>query len=737
MFELSVARKYLMPRWRQISVSVISLISIFVIALVVWLITVFFSVTTGLEKRWIDKLVAITAPLRLTPTDAYYNSYYYQIDNISAAAQYSPKSIAEKMRAPVTDPYDPSIDEEPPASLPPADRDAQGALKDPVKGVYAAIAALQATGSYPGLTAQDFEMTFSSIRLRMLRNTPKSSQANATAKLQENQGFLSHAIYLTSLDENSPSLEKTLITPRMADISNLFHLLAISSTNIQEDSPEGTPLLEKSIFQKRLENFLANSSIAQLQTPDGGWVLPKSFYANLDEAFSPIVISIATDPLENALGSPRTLFVPRKESEANAWKTAIEAAGHKASLARLHIPPHLQTIQKMELETSSGQSLSLPMSTRLILQEHLLLPAKAVEGTALRTYQAKDVLFNLEFEIQGRQLKGVTPFGTLTFGEAALKTDFPAPEAAQTSQSHPLWIHHDHLPSRHLVIPDDADNGKGVVLPKSFQDAGVLLGDQGYLSYFTPTASSLQEQRIPIFVAGFYDPGIIPLGGKLVLVDREVTSLIRSAYNQDSHSLGNGINVHFNHIEQAEKLKAALQSALDAQGLGQYWKVETFREYDFAKELIQQLQSEKHVFTLISLVIIIVACSNIISMLVILVNDKKKEIGILLSMGATSRSIAAIFGLCGLIIGFMGSALGIAGAMITLHNLEALISLISQLQGYSAFNAHYYGGNLPNELNPQVLLLVIGSTSAISLLAGLVPAIKASLLRPSSILRSE
>src|ERR1700704_6021378 len=96
MFELSVALKYLIPRRRQLSVSIISLISVLVIALVVWLIVVFFSVTNGLEKNWIQKLTALTAPLRITPTEAYYNSYYYQIDSISDASQYNPKTIREK-----------------------------------------------------------------------------------------------------------------------------------------------------------------------------------------------------------------------------------------------------------------------------------------------------------------------------------------------------------------------------------------------------------------------------------------------------------------------------------------------------------------------------------------------------------------------------------------------------------------------------------------------------------------
>src|SRR5438445_12722145 len=110
MFELSVAFKYLIPRWRQLSVSIISIISILVIALVVWLILVFFSVSNGLEKIWMEKLTALTAPVRLTPTQAYYQSYYYQVDSISEHSQFTQKSIQEKRESAISDPYNPDID---------------------------------------------------------------------------------------------------------------------------------------------------------------------------------------------------------------------------------------------------------------------------------------------------------------------------------------------------------------------------------------------------------------------------------------------------------------------------------------------------------------------------------------------------------------------------------------------------------------------------------------------------
>jgi lipoprotein-releasing system permease protein len=124
-------------------------------------------------------------------------------------------------------------------------------------------------------------------------------------------------------------------------------------------------------------------------------------------------------------------------------------------------------------------------------------------------------------------------------------------------------------------------------------------------------------------------------------------------------------------------------------------------------------------------------------MLVILVNDKKIEIGILRSMGATSWTIATIFGWCGMVMGCLGSLIGTIAAMVTLKNLQPLINLLSKIQGYEMFNPIYYGETLPAELSFETLGLVILATALISCLAGLIPAVKASLLRPSAILRSE
>lgn len=513
MFELSVAFKYLTPRCRQLSVSIISLISILVIALVVWLIVVFFSVTYGLEKSWINKLIALTAPVRVIPTQAYYQSYYYQIDSISNDSNYAYKSIGEKRVAEKSNPYDPEVDEQIPRGWPKPDFGSDRSLKDPVKMAFSIIE------KYPELKGADFEMGNGNLHLLLYRKTEKGEESLAEIR----QGS-----FVGTYPSANPNLRKTLLPLTAADLSNLLI-----------HAPD-----------KRLNSFFEkNSSFPQLPT----------------------------DPIL----------------------------------------------------------------------------------------------------------------------------------------------------------------GEGVLLPRSFREVGVRVGDEGTLSYVAPSASSLQEQRTKIFVAGFYDPGIIPLGGKFVLANPGLVSVIRTLSGQEEGSYSNGINVYFDDLDKAPLVKKNLEQAFKEAGIAPYWKIETYREFDFTKDLIQQLRSEKNLFSILATLIIIVACSNIISMLIILVNDKKTEIGILRSMGATSGSIALIFGTCGIVMGVLGSAIGILAAIVTLNNLQSLIGLVSRIQGYELFNSHFYGEALPNELSFTTLGAVIIATAIISLIAGLVPAIKASLLRPSAILRSE
>src|SRR3990167_1496546 len=92
--------------------------SVAVISIVVWLVVVFLSVTSGIEKNWLTKLTSLYAPIRISPTDAYYNSYYYLIDNFASNSNYSLKTIGEKAISKQSDPYLSDMDIEIPVSFP-------------------------------------------------------------------------------------------------------------------------------------------------------------------------------------------------------------------------------------------------------------------------------------------------------------------------------------------------------------------------------------------------------------------------------------------------------------------------------------------------------------------------------------------------------------------------------------------------------------------------------------------
>ncbi len=698
MYELSVALKYLTPRWRQLSVSIISMISILVIALVVWLIVVFFSVTNGLEKNWIQKLIALTAPVRVTPTLAYYESFYYLIDGISGGSDYTLKTIGEKLQAQRTDPYDPEADEEPPAIWPKPDRLPNGELKDPVKIAFAEIGKLPGV---PGLAAHDYEMTVSNLRLRLLRTAPDNAKT---------QAFLTQATYLGSLDPDNPALSRAILKTTPSDLSNLLDMVAIGSDNIQEDTPESIVSLNPESSRNKLKAFFAGVSIEQLKTASAGWPIARHLLPQAGKLSVGIVMH----------GNR----VVRVIVPSAAWQV-----GHL--IKQPTEKPYQRLAGTLEF-TEQGILLDgneLPIHTPIVAAGDIAFPARLVETSLEKAHSARDLHFAIHLPLQGVSIAGEVPYRHLQIAKAEVQKDF-----ATVPELSPLWFHQQ---TDRFVLPQDQTIGEGILLPKTFREAGILLGDRGYLSYYTPTASAVQEQRIPVFVAGFYDPGIIPIGGKFVLANHAVTALIRSSHNQEDTNLSNGINIRMANVDQAGEVKHQLQKAFEEAGIAPYWKVETYREFEFTRDLIQQLRSDKNLFTLISTVIIIVACSNIISMLIILVNDKKLEIGILRSMGATSYSIAFIFGFCGVVMGVIGSLIGTFAAVLTLRHLDVLVHFLSSLQGYNAFNPIYYGESLPNEVSFEALLFVIAVTAGISLLAGIVPAVKACLVRPSTILRSE
>lgn len=703
-FEFSVAFKYLKPRWRQLSVSIISLISILVISLVVWLIVVFFSVTHGLEKNWIEKLIALTAPIRVTPTDEYYNSYYYLIDSLSESSDYTLKTIEEKLKTAQSDPYNPTFDEEIPSDWLIPDLNESGEIKDIAK------LAFQEIEKIPNISTSHYEMSYANLQLRLFREMPKSYASDTSYDTLQNHSILTQDVYIGSYDQSNTLLKKTFLDIKENDVKNLLNTLSLS----QEIDSKG--IIERTANQDLILALLDEIEVKELETPMHGWNIPKSL-------FPEVCCLDCCAVIDHDL--IRKIIIPSKSNVLLQLKENLSQQGLKVILGKLN---HQQG--KFSF-SNSLYSKNLSGYIPFILENGFNFDAILSKSQPSVINRGSQLTVDASIKIQKQNFVGQFPLSDLNLSRIETK------EISQNNDS-PLWIHYlKKNPSIQLELPSNSHLGEGILLPKSFRDAGILIGDRGHLTYKTPTASTLQEQKIAVTVLGFYDPGIIPLGGKLILANKDITSMIRLSQPNQESSLTNGINLRFDDLSRTDEIKNTLLDSFKKAKIDQYWQIQTYKEYDFTKDIIQQLHSEKNLFTMLAVVIIVVACSNIISMLIILVNDKKIEIGILRSMGASSKSIASIFALCGIVMGLIGSVVGIILAKITLSNLQSIIHLLSRLQGHEMFNPTFYGEILPNELSVNALGFVIVMTIVISTIAGIVPAVKACLIRPSEILRAE
>ncbi len=150
------------------------------------------------------------------------------------------------------------------------------------------------------------------------------------------------------------------------------------------------------------------------------------------------------------------------------------------------------------------------------------------------------------------------------------------------------------------------------------------------------------------------------------------------------------------------------------------------------------LEVEKNVMFLILTLIIIVAAFNIISGLIMLVQDKTKDIAILRTMGISRWSVMKIFMICGLTIGGLGTILGVGLGVLFCQYIEEIRQFLGQLAGRDLFSAEiYYLSQLPAQMNISQVIFVASLSLGLSFVATLYPSWKAGKTDPVEALSYE
>ena len=205
-------------------------------------------------------------------------------------------------------------------------------------------------------------------------------------------------------------------------------------------------------------------------------------------------------------------------------------------------------------------------------------------------------------------------------------------------------------------------------------------------------------------------------------------SYVFVALDKAQNLAGLGAGVTGIEVKTADRWQAAAIAAGLVRTLG--WPYRTVDWEEQNHSLFQALKLEKLGMGVILLLIVLVAAFNIVSTLTMVVADKTKEIGILKAMGMPAKSIRRIFFAQGLVIGIVGTALGLVlgfAAALALDKYQ-FIKLDAQV---------YFIDHLPVSTQPMDVMWIVIASIAIAAIATVYPSVQASRLFPIEAIRHE
>jgi lipoprotein-releasing system permease protein len=150
------------------------------------------------------------------------------------------------------------------------------------------------------------------------------------------------------------------------------------------------------------------------------------------------------------------------------------------------------------------------------------------------------------------------------------------------------------------------------------------------------------------------------------------------------------------------------------------------------------VQVEKNVMFTILLLIVMVAAFNIVSTLIMVVTDKRSDIAILRTLGASPASVMRIFVVQGFLIGVVGTLVGLIGGIVLALNVDVIVPFLERALSLRLLDPSvYYISELPSELQRNDVLTIGMVSLVLSLVATLYPSWRAACVRPAEALRYE
>ncbi len=268
----------------------------------------------------------------------------------------------------------------------------------------------------------------------------------------------------------------------------------------------------------------------------------------------------------------------------------------------------------------------------------------------------------------------------------------------------------------------------GIVLGLEIaRSLGVMVGDK--VTLVAPQGQITPAGIVPrlkqFTVVGVFASGHYEYDSTLVLIHIDDA---RKLFRLDDYT---GVRLKIKDMQQAPEVAAKLSRVISSNVLIRDWSQQN-------RNWFTAVQVEKRMMFIILTLIIAVAAFNLVSTLVMTVTDKQADIAILRTLGASPRSVQAIFVIQGALVGLIGCGLGVGLGVLVSLNIDVIVPFIERIFGVSFIPKDvYFVNSLPSDLRWDDVTTIGIVSVVLSLLATLYPSWRAAKVQPAQALRYE